>query len=495
MVGVRRVLVGLLSLALLLCNAVIGSLASASASASAATDDDDTAGDRRSDDRPSFRVAFWTGYASQWGASDLTSGKSVYGSELALLNVAEHLAAVASSVNVDVNLNVDVYVTQDAGCYMLRGVRWCHQDTLEENAANGAGHKYDVMVVSRYVFYFLEQDAQTIADRTYVWVHDIHPQNSWNFKILPESGIPFIRNIDAIVDGWVAVSQTHKRLLVDKYQMDFQKVAVIPNAISDHDVELTSLETTTTERTRITNSFVFASDPERDLDTVLRMFPQITEVLPNATLSIYYKHSEDAKLLQMAVKQPNVHWVGRVSHEELMQQWARTDYWLYPTTFFETCCTTTMESALAGALHITSTTGAVAENCQGVALPGDPGTPAFMQKVLDILQFLDAHPDEKERQRQTQREWALRQHWGQRAQMWLQLMQSQAYTKDISSSRPAKYAEPEGRWTGAALLQETHGDAQNPFPIDTTNPGNWHWYVPPLAEDDTVSRGQPGEEL
>ena len=452
---------------LLLCSAVVGTTATA-----------DDAGYRST-----FRVAFWTGYASNWGANDLS--QEVYGSELALLNVAEHLAA-SPSVNVD----VDVYVTQDAGCYTVRGVRWCHQDTLRENAAN---HKYDVMVVSRYLFYFLVHDGRAIANRTYVWIHDIHPLHPWDFKQLPDTGVPFARNLDAMVDGWVAVSETHKRLLVDKYLMDFEKVAVIPNAISDRDMELTSLETTTAQR--IPNSFVFASDPGRNLDTVLRMFPKITEVLPNATLSIFYTHSEDVELLQMAVKQPNVQWVGRVSHEELMRKWARTDYWLYPTSFFETCCTTTMESALGGALHITSTTGAVAENCQGVALRGDPKSPAFMEKVLETLQFYDAHPEEKEQQRQKQQEWALQQHWGQRAHMWLELMQSKAYTKDGSSPEPTDYDEPYGRWTGAALLQQTHGDAQNPILIDTTNPGNWPWYIPPLEGEDTDIYTPHSEEL
>lgn len=410
-----------------------------------------------------LRVAFWTGYQGHWSGRDF--GKAgIAGSELALLNIAELLA---------VDNEVDVYVLQDVD-YQLNGVRWRHQDSLVEAAED---EQYDVMIISRYINYFIEIDARHIAKRTIVWIHDVHPHHAYQGLKdvwLPDTARAFNSNIDMVVDAWVAVSKVHKRRLVDEFGFDWEKVAVIPNGLSNQDFEVVD-QVDSSER--VTDSFVYSSCPKRSLNVVLDMFPKITDMLPNATLSFYYKKlPEDEKdLLQKVADQPNVHERGFVNHEDLMKIFARSDYWLYPTTWWETCCTTAMEVALGGPIQITSTTSALQENVKGIIIPGTPGTAEFEAKVLDAIKHLNENPEEKEAIRRRQRDWAIRQTWRQRADMWRQLLSdTQSYSHQISFNETMAFS-PE-RWERSPLLRATHGEEDSPFPIDTTNKHNHPWY-------------------
>jgi hypothetical protein len=47
-------------------------------------------------------------------------------------------------------------------------------------------NKIDVMIISRYVYYFLENTIS--ARKTYIWLHDTLLQPYWNGIALPDGG-------------------------------------------------------------------------------------------------------------------------------------------------------------------------------------------------------------------------------------------------------------------------------------------------------------------
>lgn len=50
---------------------------------------------------------------------------------------------------------------------------------------------HDAMqVVSRYIHYFMHEEAHIIARRTFLWLHDTTPQPWWDWSMQAQDGCP-----------------------------------------------------------------------------------------------------------------------------------------------------------------------------------------------------------------------------------------------------------------------------------------------------------------
>lgn len=118
--------------------------------------------------------------------------------------------------------------------------------------------------------------------------------------------------------------------------------------------------------------FIYASAPNRGLEELLRIWPQIYDANPQVRLFIYYGFSEsfmkwgnqtmpdfeswinhiNGTITNLATK--GVTYVGMVSHQELALAYARAGFSLYPTSYSETACVSLMKSMAMGAIPITS---------------------------------------------------------------------------------------------------------------------------------------------
>jgi glycosyltransferase involved in cell wall biosynthesis len=356
-------------------------------------------------------LIFITSYAGNFNGQDYKNRKEIYGSELACINIALQLS---KWYNVIVFVNDDIDRTTDN----VRYVRWSDYNSICNQ------YVIDICIVSRYINFFLYN--KNHAKKVYIWVHDkdIHP--AYNGTVLPENGVPLLFNILPQIDKIVCVGKTQMDELFHKeLNLPYDKLCYIPNGITrkesatEYKSKIANLEKLLSKKRK--NSFVFCSSPDRHLSILLKLFPKITEILGNATLDIYYSElPNDCKILAKDQKNVKVH--GKVSHDVLMKELERIEYWVYPTKFFETCCTTAFETAYHGCLQITTKVGALKENIKGIVIDLDPDSEAFEQELLKTLESLT--PELKKRIVERQYLWAIEQTWENRGLVWQKLIET-----------------------------------------------------------------------
>jgi glycosyltransferase involved in cell wall biosynthesis len=229
-------------------------------------------------------------------------------------------------------------------------------------------------------------DAMPLAAKSYVWLQDTGP------------GIAtLLRSPNALsrLDAIFVLSEFHASQLRPESQ---RKVVVSSNALhpkffqyaraphaagADAGAGAGAVEAAAAPPQRMRNSFVYASAPNRGLETVLQCWGEIRRRIAaqerasaanqrspaEATLTVYYGFSPaflkwgrgamagfEAWLERMRtlLLQPGVRYVGMVDHHALAEAYAATEFYLYPTTFPETGCVAMMKALALGAVPITS---------------------------------------------------------------------------------------------------------------------------------------------
>ncbi len=111
--------------------------------------------------------------------------------------------------------------------------------------------------------------------------------------------------------------------------------------------------------------------------------------------------------------------MGKVTQQTLFDKLKYIDYWLYPCSFFETCCTTLIEMQYHGIICITSKIGALKENNNGIIIGNDD---KFGEDAFNTLVMLEENPERKEEIRRRQYLWAREQTWDKRVDQWLNVL-------------------------------------------------------------------------
>ena len=154
--------------------------------------------------------------------------------------------------------------------------------------------------------------------------------------------------------------------------------------------------------------FIYASAPNRGLDILLDIWPNIHKELPEYTLKIAgstdmysVKSNENADLGMNEQREeflkigkelfdkiknndiPGAELLGGLNHQQLIDELEKSKALLYPSTFPETCCHLLNMALHAGAVPITSQIGALVEKItngdNGIIVPGDPASDQFKQ--------------------------------------------------------------------------------------------------------------------
>uniref|UniRef100_A0A6M3IYV5 Putative glycosyltransferase n=1 Tax=viral metagenome TaxID=1070528 RepID=A0A6M3IYV5_9ZZZZ len=190
------------------------------------------------------------------------------------------------------------------------------------------------------------------------------------------------------------VSAWHADYLRRCYPYAAEHISYLPNGI---DLDKFKVEPTPT---RVPFRCVYSSSPDRGLETLLRLWPQIVRAEPAAELHIFYgweslmataRHNvpqlyDLRKRVEDSIAQmPSVKWRGRVSQQELAKEFLQADAWLYPAHFVEVFCITAYECMAAGVLPVVSAVGnlpyAVGE--AGLEVWGQSRGAAFGEAFVD----------------------------------------------------------------------------------------------------------------
>ena len=107
------------------------------------------------------------------------------------------------------------------------------------------------------------------------------------------------------------------------------------------------------------------------------------------------------------MKQPGIHFTGRLNQHQIVDQWLQTNIWAHPTDFPETSCITCMEAQALGAWPVTNNLWALDDNVKyGWLLNGTPQKSEMIAaKWFNNLDKAFGFEDEKLREEMM--EWAL----------------------------------------------------------------------------------------
>ncbi|MEB2309472.1 MAG: glycosyltransferase [Candidatus Brocadiaceae bacterium] len=140
------------------------------------------------------------------------------------------------------------------------------------------------------------------------------------------------------------------------------------------------------------NRLVYVSRPNRGLDVLLQLFPQIRQRIPDAELHVYtYQLPDDIMGAQITplIQQPGVYMRGSLPKTALATELSVARVMLYPCTFYETSCIAAIEAQASGTPVVASTLAALPEtvlnDVSGYLIPGDPYTAEFGHHFIETV--------------------------------------------------------------------------------------------------------------
>lgn len=201
----------------------------------------------------------------------------------------------------------------------------------------------------------------------------------------------FGRDIFPYVDKVVCISPYHADYHRRTYGIEADKVGYIDLGVRPEDYETK----------KIPGRCIFCSVPDRGLDVLRSVWPQIKRAVPDASLVITsdytlwgagpnnHQHRLDW------LHEQDVTFLGKVDRKRLAKEQAAAVCQAYPCTYEELFCISAAECQVAGAIPVTSAFGALqTTNALGVVLPGNPMEGKWRARfVEEVAGVLDTQPD------------------------------------------------------------------------------------------------------
>jgi hypothetical protein len=310
---------------------------------------------------------------------------SIFGSEIAVINLAKEFNNNNKQVIIFADTIKTIY-TKDNIIYMPSNVLidWNYQ-------------KIELMIVSRYIKYFIEIDVKLIAKKTIMWLHDIDIHPYYNGFHLPNKAYALVKNVDKNIDNYICSSPWHRSHLIDFYKLDEQKVKVI--GLGSNNIQL--------NKQKVKNRYIWVSDYNRGLDDFVTTFMIIRALNKTAELHIYRELPNELK--SKYEKLDYIKLKGYVENNKILEAMSEAEYFVYITEFQETFCLSVLEAQLMGCLCITSNTAALETTNQGIVLENN-NRETLIQKLNNIT--------DKENIIKKSINWALNQTWKNKMKEW-----------------------------------------------------------------------------
>jgi len=349
-------------------------------------------------------MCFYTGYSDPFNGKNYQE-RSVYGSEIAVVNIAEQMAE-RYNVFVFSPCKIEEEIVHNGVNYM----------NMHKFASFHQQVHINIMIVSRFTHFFYMYRIN--ADKLYLWVHDARAHDYYQGKQFGTLGKHFFNNIAPMLTGIICVSEWHQGYfkqwsgISERY---YHKIHVIGNSI---DLSYFPKNVVKTK-----NKFVFCSDPSRGLDVLLKCFPKIQEKNPDATLDIYFSKLDD-NLMKLVNSMNGVVFKGKVPEKKLCEELCKADVFFYPNRSHETYGIVAQEALAAKCVvvarrysGIITTVGA-----GGKLISGNVDTPEFQEKAIGYINAVLADHEYKKRVQEVAGKYGIRNTWNTRAQEWFKLL-------------------------------------------------------------------------
>lgn len=289
-----------------------------------------------------------------WSPKDLKTGLG--GSEQAIINLTRQWTKMGYKVTVYTNVGAD------EGTY--EGVEY--KNFYRFNSKD----KFDIVVSWRNPHFIHKNllDARLVL----LDLHDVPEVGEYSTDLLNK------------VDYIMVKSPYHRSLLPD---VPDQKFKIVGNGINWNTLQKI-------EAVRKPHAIFYGSSPDRGLENLLDIWPEILAAVPDAELHVCYGFELFLKLrghvksyrdwydmMMQKLKQPGITHHGKVGEKELYTIAKSCSIWAYPTNFQEIDCITARYCQALGTMPLVYGYAALKTSVQrGVQLAVDP----FDRKSLDF---------------------------------------------------------------------------------------------------------------
>ncbi|MFY0656348.1 MAG: glycosyltransferase family 25 protein [Neptunomonas phycophila] len=255
---------------------------------------------------------------------------------------------------------------------------------------------WDVVIAVNYAHFFtyLEQGKLTY-DKLFFWLHNEEP-------FLYYRGTEDASLTDALyddrLDKILTVSGVAANKLAEVHPNIAHKIDYIPNGVNYGMSHIVG--------NKQKNTFMYSSCPSRGLNELLGMWPAIVDRVPNAELHIcfpsyaeenfldHYADYVDEIRAQVGMDSVVVH--GALVQDDLYNLMSHTEYWLYPSNYFETFCITAMEMMAHRVVPIACTAGNVGTiigDDRGIHIEYTDDHANLTERFVSAIEFAVANPD------------------------------------------------------------------------------------------------------
>jgi glycosyltransferase involved in cell wall biosynthesis len=219
----------------------------------------------------------------------------------------------------------------------------------------------------------------------------------WNHDLLQQAGAQYLMSLMYKVDRLFVLSEFHKQQFMRHLSLPEDRYLVTRNGV---DLELVDQAIAGVPRHR--NRLLYTSRPERGLEVMLELWPELKRRRPELRLAIAWYENPGADqqmadylaaLRRAASELPDVEQLGALSKRDLYREIAGSGLVVYPAVFPEVSCISALEAAACGTPMVASRYCAlkesVADGETGVLIPGDPRgeeyREAFVRAVVGLL--------------------------------------------------------------------------------------------------------------
>jgi GR25 family glycosyltransferase involved in LPS biosynthesis/tetratricopeptide (TPR) repeat protein len=364
-------------------------------------------------------ILFYTGFSDFLWNITYSQSNALGGSERAVLCLAKELSKKYKILIVGDVLEETITVGGNS-------ISFVHRFKMEKQKLH-----FKYIIVSRYVSFFTIFPNFT-SDTLFLMAHDTHFMNNLSGCDLTSEEI-ISSNLNKIT-GCICLTNWHSELYKGLYPN--LKIDVINNGIS--------IELFPQRYKKIKSSFIYTSGSIRGLKRLLELWPEITKVLPDATLNIssyeeFPKNDFDRELNDIINSFDNVFHLGKLNQKKLYNIMDKSEFWLYPCSFKETSCITAMEMMMSEVICMYYPIAGLTDTMNGHGVQVSQGNEVETLKNLT----------NKEEIIKLSKEYAVNCSWENRAREWEKVLNSNNFIRVINlKKRKDRKLEMESALTG-----------------------------------------------
>jgi GR25 family glycosyltransferase involved in LPS biosynthesis/glycosyltransferase involved in cell wall biosynthesis len=305
------------------------------------------------------KILIYTGFMNTLWNSTYINSNAIGGAEKAVYYLSKYLPK-----------SFEIIISGDVKTETIGNIKYINRSEL-----NIKKTRFHTIIVSRYLSFFELFPEYTCANLI-VMAHDIqlynhlHGSTKTVEELISKNGI----------DHCVCLTNWHKNLFLKQYPLLKDKIKVINNGIDPGKFPC--------QTTKIKNSFIYSSCVERGLKRLIKLWPEILNVLPDATLNIcsynaFPDSEHELKTVINGFKSIKNH--GKLIEQDLYNLMSKTEYWLYPTDFSETSCITSLEMLMNGVICLYYPIAGLVDTLGDYGIPIEEGQE--INTILNLTEF------------------------------------------------------------------------------------------------------------